>query len=748
VSEPREPIAPGEIGPQLVGRYEIQRRIGAGGMGVLWLARDPMLDRLVAIKVMRDGGESVADQERFLREARSAGRLHHPNIVTIFDVGQHQGVLFIAMQYIVGETLADVVNRRAPLSVARKLRWLEDLCSGLHYAHGAGIIHRDIKPANVMVDASDAIKILDFGIARLDTGSVTQGGVVGTLNYISPEQMAGGPVDRRADIFALGAVVYELFAYRRAFPGGIADGVLARILYGEPEPLDRIVPDIDPEIVTIVARCLAKNQADRYPDCLSLAQALATVRLRHDPERPLSLGDDETARAPMSAGTSEASVLVRIRAEEVRTHVARARAAMAGGAFEEAVRECERAVILDPDDSEALTVAEKARAALEQEQIEHWIVEGRAELSRHGFTAAALNADRVLALDPVSADARQLRAEVDAAERASATIRVEPGPQPQTSSPGTTAPIHVDPARGLETRRPSSRARWGMAGSLVAAALIVGGAWLWLAGPWRGSPPNEPSLPRSIEAPPSNQPQSVAAAASPGTVSSTPLTAPPTAKTQSPPPAVPPAGQALADLKLSDRGRGRGPESFAPSSPARAAAETPTVPTPTPSPTPPRPPDVRLGNSGSAGSGALVGTGITLSQPPPSPVVTPPPAPTNPLSEADKAEARRTADETAIRGVLAEYAAAYERLDAAAVKRLRSLTEQQGRQIEQQFRTFKSQSMRLDVTKLEQTDSTARVQTRMTQIVVPRSGNSYNDSSERVFEFQKVGSTWTIVRVK
>jgi serine/threonine-protein kinase len=175
-------------------------------MGVLYLARDPAIDRLVAIKLMREGMESRTARERFMREAQSAGRLHHLNLVTIFDVGEHDGQPFIAMQYIEGETLADVIDRRAAVPLVRKLRWLEDLCAGLHYAHRAGIIHRDIKPANVMVDAEGAVKILDFGIARVDAGGLTQGNIVGTLNYMAPEQMEGQPIDARADIFAVGAL--------------------------------------------------------------------------------------------------------------------------------------------------------------------------------------------------------------------------------------------------------------------------------------------------------------------------------------------------------------------------------------------------------------------------------------------------------------------------------------------------------------------------------------------------------------
>src|SRR5215207_4528986 len=196
-------------------------------MGELYLASDPLLDRLVAIKVLRTGFDSAELRERFAREARSAARLTHVNIVTIYDVGVHEGQPFLAMEYVRGETLLQKVRRQKELSLGTRLQYVEELCAGLAHAHEAGIIHRDIKPANLIVAPSGTLKILDFGLARLaDSSSMTQSGtVMGTLNYMSPEQITGQPLDRRSDMFAVGAVFYELLSYQQAFPGGIDSGV-------------------------------------------------------------------------------------------------------------------------------------------------------------------------------------------------------------------------------------------------------------------------------------------------------------------------------------------------------------------------------------------------------------------------------------------------------------------------------------------------------------------------------------------
>jgi serine/threonine-protein kinase len=273
-----------------VGRYHVERLLAHGGMGSLYLARDPAIDRLVVIKLLKEGFDDAGARERFASEARAAGRLHHPNIVTIFDVGEHDDRPFIAMEYIPGETLAQLIRRRALGPVWEKLAILETLCAGLHFAHCAAIVHRDIKPANVMLDRSGLVKILDFGIASLSgVGTTRAGNVVGTLNYMSPEQLAGEHVDHRSDVYSVGALAYELLTDQMAFPGTVQTGVLFRILNSGPVPIEALVPGIDPDIAAMIERAMARAPGARYPDLETLRQDLTAARMRlletaQDPE--------------------------------------------------------------------------------------------------------------------------------------------------------------------------------------------------------------------------------------------------------------------------------------------------------------------------------------------------------------------------------------------------------------------------------------------------------------------------------
>lgn len=278
-----------DASPTRIGRFEIRSPIGRGGMGTLYLAWDPQLERNVAIKVLNQDDERL--RARFLREARSAARLQHPHIITVFDVGRHEGRPFIAMEYVDGFTLDIVVREGREVAVEEKLRWMEELCEGLAVAHAAGIVHRDVKPANLIIDPSGSLQILDFGIARvLQASDLTQAdAVMGTLNYMSPEQLSGEEIDHRTDIHAVGAVLYELVTYRQAFPGSMADGVLGDIVGAPPVPAASLVPGLDPEIVAIVQRALRKDPGERYPDAASMGLALARVRSRltSAPERGL-----------------------------------------------------------------------------------------------------------------------------------------------------------------------------------------------------------------------------------------------------------------------------------------------------------------------------------------------------------------------------------------------------------------------------------------------------------------------------
>jgi eukaryotic-like serine/threonine-protein kinase len=276
--------------PASIDRYEILERLGEGGMGVVYLARDPQLQRTVAIKILSGQVDLEQREERrarFTREARSAAALTHNHIVTIYDVGEDHCRPFIAMEFLDGESMAQLIRRRVALDVERKVRLLVELCSGLGYAHRRGIIHRDIKPANLMITGDGVLKILDFGLARpaasVTSTDLTQAGtLMGTLHYMSPEQVLGQRVDQRSDIFSVGTVAYELLTYRRAFDVDSPPLVLQQILNADPTPIRDLVPAIDPGLERVIARAMDKNPERRYQALGALESDLEQVVNRLD----------------------------------------------------------------------------------------------------------------------------------------------------------------------------------------------------------------------------------------------------------------------------------------------------------------------------------------------------------------------------------------------------------------------------------------------------------------------------------
>lgn len=273
-------------------------------MGRLYLATDPVIGRQLAIKLIRNEIEDPEVRARFTQEARAAGAIKHPNVVTVFDAGDHEGHPFIAMEYVEGEMLSTIIKERRPLPLPAKLYLTEQLCRGLACAHRAGLVHRDIKPANLMVDAEGTLKILDFGIARVAESGLTSAGVaIGTMNYMSPEQVTGRTVDHRSDVFSVGAVFQELLSHEPAFPGSPQDGVMYRIVHGEPTSLSERCPDLPTPIVEMVSRALRTDPATRYQDLDTMADELVVLRqqLDEDDARPLTPAHElETIMTPSS----------------------------------------------------------------------------------------------------------------------------------------------------------------------------------------------------------------------------------------------------------------------------------------------------------------------------------------------------------------------------------------------------------------------------------------------------------------
>jgi len=266
-----------------LGRYEILEELGRGAMGVVYKARDPKIDRLVAIKVIAPGdGADPAELEqrrdRFQREARAAGRLTHPNIVTIHDVGEEKGRAYLVMELIEGEPLDHLLRARRPLPLDQILSIADQVASALDYAHANSIIHRDIKPANILLTKDGVAKVSDFGIARIVGTETTQTGQIsGTPTYMSPEHFSGLKLDGRSDIFSFGAVLYELVSGEQAFPGETISNVMYRIINEDPIPLRRLNPDLPPALDVCLRKALAKDRARRYAKAADLARDLRTA---------------------------------------------------------------------------------------------------------------------------------------------------------------------------------------------------------------------------------------------------------------------------------------------------------------------------------------------------------------------------------------------------------------------------------------------------------------------------------------
>ena len=263
-----------------LGRFEILREIGKGAMGQVFLAHDPKIDRHVAIKtiVLPPGtseDEARETSERFLREAQAAGKLLHPNIVTIFDVGEEDGISFIAMEYIDGSTLEKHTRSDQLLVPARVLDLIGQAAAALDHAHTNKIVHRDVKPANLMIMKNGVLKVTDFGLAKNPSANLTQAGVLlGTPSYMSPEQIQGRELDGRSDLFSLGVVLYELLTGVRPFDGDSISTIIYKVLYEDPRPPASYNPALPPDVNVLLEKALAKDPESRYRSCAELAAAL------------------------------------------------------------------------------------------------------------------------------------------------------------------------------------------------------------------------------------------------------------------------------------------------------------------------------------------------------------------------------------------------------------------------------------------------------------------------------------------
>src|ERR1700730_3412224 len=362
-------------GPKKLGKYEVLEAVGRGGMGVVYKAVDPEIGRLVAIKMMTSTVlNDPGLRKRFYREAQSAGKLQHPNIVTIYDLGVQEATPYLVMEFLEGESLDTVIRSHRALSLEEKLNIVIQICNALAYAHEQSIVHRDIKPGNVMVLKDGVVKIVDFGIARIGGENVTHSGqLMGSIQYMSPEQIYGAAaVDLRTDIFSTGVLLYQVLTSVLPFEGKEAGDTLLKIIHGSAPPLGNFLPTYPSELDNIVQRVLEKNPDERYQTATELAFDLVHVQECLKRERvskclqavELSVADGQWSRAKgqllellkIDRQNARANDLLGEVQQQIQKHQlperikelqAQAEQALARNALEEAIRYLDVAAGLD-----------------------------------------------------------------------------------------------------------------------------------------------------------------------------------------------------------------------------------------------------------------------------------------------------------------------------------------------------------------------------------------------------------------
>jgi uncharacterized protein YbaR (Trm112 family) len=379
-----------------LGKYEVIGELGHGAMGVVYRARDPIINRQVALKTITAGGADDPNMlERFYREAQSAGGLQHPNIVTIYDMGDEGGVPYIAMELIDGENLDQLISRRTPIPLPLKIVYATQACNAFDYAHKRGIIHRDIKPGNIMVNKEGTIKVVDFGIARVLEASRTQTGMLmGTFAYMSPEQYHGEHADERSDIWSYGVLLYELLCLEKPFSGKTPAALMHSICSQEAPSLRSVAPDLPEDLEALLCKLLQKSPDDRF-------QTMEDVLLRLDP------------------------ICKTLQAASVAEMVAQSRELVEQGDFARARDLLRQALLIDSSNAVARGLLEKVNAELRRVMIrpkaQLQVDRGKALLEEGKIEEAKAAVDSALQMDSSFAPAQELQSlvqkEIDRVQR-------------------------------------------------------------------------------------------------------------------------------------------------------------------------------------------------------------------------------------------------------------------------------------------------------------------------------------------
>jgi hypothetical protein len=438
---------------QKFGKYEILEELGRGGMGVVYKARDPIIGRLVALKTLTPGSAADPDLlKRFYREAQAAGRLQHPNIITIFDMGEVEGTPYIAMSFLEGETLEKMIAGREPLSVAQKLGIILQVCRGLDFAHKHGVVHRDIKPANVFLGKDGTVRVLDFGIVHIATTTMTKSGmVIGTVPYMSPEQVTGQPVDQRSDVFSVGTLSYEFLTYAKPFDGPNLPAIMYKIVHERPALPCTLASDIPPALEHAVMRCLEPRPENRFQsleDFVLELEPLAQSLKRQMVGNLIGQGQElyqrkeyskakEVLRDVLMLDSSHGlaqELMAKVNAElwqaEVAARVERlvedGSRLLKQGSPTEAVRVLEEALNLDTANGQARFLLSEAQQTIEREKLlRQGLAAVNFALGRGNLTVAEAELGKVLQLDAGSHEAEVLQGKIKQARAHERRLRIQ-----------------------------------------------------------------------------------------------------------------------------------------------------------------------------------------------------------------------------------------------------------------------------------------------------------------------------------
>jgi hypothetical protein len=488
--------------PETIGKYRIVERIGRGGMGTIFKAHDPVLNRSVALKVISTDADLVEDVRlRFFREAQACARLSHPNIITVYDMGEDAGRLFIVMELLDGTELHRLIADGAPLALEDRLSIMTQVCDGLHYAHQRGIVHRDIKPSNIMRLRNGQVKILDFGIARMESFHETltrTGLIMGTLRYMAPEQ-ARGRADHRTDIFSVGAVLYEFLSSRPPFLARDPLHLLEQLRTEEPTPLHVVDPTIPAELSEIATRAMQKDPAARTPDLAQMRAEIEQVqrglaeearrveaRIRAQREQlqrleaavarhvgsstaeaggaaddPRHLADLQALEADLLARTQAAKETL-ARATALAPAFERGSELLEAGQLADAIVELERVVAEMPGHGRAAAALARARADEDRraQLTKRLVQEARAALAASRYELCLQILDQIVAVPPPAEAVPEIRALRDTAEAAVAMQHQAPGAREEARGgvPGAAEParealtLESSPAEDDRTR--------------------------------------------------------------------------------------------------------------------------------------------------------------------------------------------------------------------------------------------------------------------------------------------------------